>query len=225
MGYVITAILPFAIGVVVSPVSVIAVIQLIAGADGMRKALTFLVGWFAVCLLAPALVSPLLGDPVMGASRHAVAAWLLLLLGAALVVRAGLVAATVLHDPEGGVREPPRWLSALDWLGRPEAALAPVPLNIANPVNIAALLAASAVLGRFALGFGDTVLAAAVFGLVCCVGVAAPVVVAALPSVDSEAVLRHSREVLVTYSDHIRTVVALLFGALLVWQGITILIA
>ncbi|PSL00863.1 Sap-like sulfolipid-1-addressing protein [Murinocardiopsis flavida] len=223
MGYVITAILPYAIAIIVSPVPIVAMIQLLTGADGMRKGLTFLAGWFAVCLLAPALLSPLLGEPFWGGLRHAVTGWLLLLMGAALVVLGGAVAAKVLHHPEAGVREPPRWLSALDWLGRPEAALAPAPLNVANPLNIIALLAASAVLGRFALGVGDTLLAAAVFALVCCVGIAVPVITAALPTVDSASVLQRARQTLVTYGDHIRTAVALLFGALLLWQGLTIL--
>ncbi|WP_435112215.1 hypothetical protein [Nocardiopsis synnemataformans] len=59
MGSALASTLPYAIAVIASPLSAIAVIALLISARGSRKALVFAGVWFVTCALAPLSLVPI----------------------------------------------------------------------------------------------------------------------------------------------------------------------
>lgn len=223
MAEVIASVLPYALGVILSPLSAIAIILLLVSDQGVRKGWVFLVVWYLTCAAVPLLLAPLVKEGAPD-RPHVAAAWIHLLLGVALLASAVVGAYRLRHrDPKAAPAQPPTWMSAMDRMGLGKVVFVAVLLNLANPVNMAALLAATATLGRYSLGFAGNAAVALLFALACSLAVLVPFLMAVWPGRDPGPLLRRLRSFLVTYNGAIQMVTALVFGFVLVLNGVQVL--
>jgi Sap, sulfolipid-1-addressing protein len=207
-------ILPIAVGILVVPLPIAAVIVLSFSPRATANGLAFLAGWVLgltavgglTLLLAAGGEVDAGGDPARWASA------IKLLLGVALLF---LAYRSFEKRPQRGEEpSPPAWMDALTSSSPPRALGLGALLAGANPKNL--LLVASAMTGVALLGLptGQTVIVLVVFVVVASIGVAIPVGYAATGG-------RKAREALASWQSWLvannAVVVAVVFLVLGVW--------
>lgn len=160
------AMLPYAPGLIVSPLPVAAVIMLLVSNGGSRKATVFEAVWLAVSLLIVIGVSAVVGQ-APPRERGAVPTWeavVVLVLGVLLLGLALLVLGAWRRQRRMAGEPPiPRWMRALDTISPAKTAALAAVLIVANPVNASMLIAAGIALGHLRLQFTADLLPAALF--------------------------------------------------------------
>lgn len=163
MGEVIGALLPYAVGVAISPVPLIAVILTLLGPRARTSSLGFLVGWVIGILIGFTVLSllsgllPEAGDtgprPVIGVIQVA--------LGLLLV---WISARQWQQRPHrGDVPELPGWMQKIDSYGFGRSLRLGLALAVANPKNLTLTASASVVVGSAELGGTAAAVAVGVF--------------------------------------------------------------
>jgi threonine/homoserine/homoserine lactone efflux protein len=177
VGEAIGEILPFAVGVGLSPVPIIAVIAVLSTTRARANGPAFLIGWL-LGLTAVGTVVFLVAGWVGTGDDGEPATWvnvLKLVLGLLLLL---LALQQWRSRPRGGeAPEEPKWMSAVDSFTPPKTAGAGVVLSAANPKNLVLAIGAAAAIAETEISVGEEALAYAVFVLIGTIGVAAPVFV------------------------------------------------
>jgi threonine/homoserine/homoserine lactone efflux protein len=181
MGEAVAYAIPFALGVALNPIPVLAIVLILAAPRGLLRGTALLAGALSslsvVAVVLFALESG--ADPVEGGETATWVSVVKLLLGLALLA---LAARKWRSRPGAGDDEPelPAWMSAVETLTPWKAAAAGVALMGLNPKNI--MITAGAVTSIVGTGAatGSQVVGLAVFVLVGCACVALPVLVTAL---------------------------------------------
>ncbi|OLT53182.1 GAP family protein [Cellulosimicrobium sp. CUA-896] len=223
MGAAIGQSLPVAVGVLVSPLPVVAVVLMLVSGRARANATAFLVGWF-VAVGAVVLVVALLTGAA-GPDDAGSPAWVgvvKILLGVLLL----LVALRQWRQrPREGAEPPtPRWMAAIDAFTPVRAAGLAVLLGAVNPKNLLLAVSGGAAIGTAASGDTTTaVVAALVFALVASLGVAAPVVVYLTAGPRAATLLAELRAWLVGNNAVIMAVLLLVLGAKMIGDGIAAL--
>jgi Sap, sulfolipid-1-addressing protein len=175
MGAAIGQSLPLAIGVAVSPMSIIAVVLLLTTPRARVNGPAFVFGWLVGLGIVGAIVLALAGPG--GASEEgqpaAWVSWLKLLLGLGLV----LVAVRQFRGrPRGDEEAPlPRWMGAIDRFGPGQAVGGGAVLAGANPKNLLLAVGGAAAIAQTGIPGGQQAVAYAVFAVIGTLGVGAPV--------------------------------------------------
>jgi len=172
---VIGSILPLALTVAISPVPIIATILVLLSPRATATGLAFLLGWtvgmsalVAVFTLLALLAAPGVGgSPVVGVTK--------IVLGILLLV-VGLLQWRN-RPRKGDAPVVPRWMSALDSITVPRAALLAFLLAAVNPKHVIVALGAGVDIGASGLGPRHVMLAMGIFVLVTISTVAMPVLV------------------------------------------------
>jgi threonine/homoserine/homoserine lactone efflux protein len=178
MGQAIGQILPFAVGVGLSPIPIIAVVLMLSTPRARANGPAFLVGWVlglsavgAVVFLISSWADPTddSGGPATWQSTLKLVLGLLLLLFALKQWRG---------RPHGEA-EPaePKWMGAVDSFAPGKAAGAGAVLSAANPKNLVLAIGTAAAIAETEISIGQEIVAYAVFVLIGTIGVAAPVVI------------------------------------------------
>lgn len=219
MGEVIGDIVPFAVGVALSPIPVIAVVLLLlapVGAPGGAMFLAARVLALAALTALAAWAADLIDD---AAGSTTPAAVLRLLVGAGLVV----AAIVKWHRRPRGDAEPelPGWMRAIDGMGPGAAFRLGLVLTAANPKELAFAAGAGLTVGGAMLDLGGIVVAGAVFVALACLGVAIPVVAVLIGGERMAPVLDEAGSWLRRNSAAVMAIVLLVIGAMLVGSGIT----
>jgi hypothetical protein len=215
--------LPIAVGVMVSPLPIVAVVLMLVSGSAKANAITFVLAWFVTVGLVVGVVALLAGSADQASADPAAwTGWLKIVLGALLLV----VALRQWHGrPRGDVEpDPPKWMTAVDAFTPVKAAGLAALLGGANPKNL--LLAVSGGVAIASICGGETgasVGAAAVFAVVASIGVAAPVVVYLFAGARAAAILEDLRGWLVQHNTVIMAVLLLVIGTKLVGDGIVVL--
>ncbi|TWJ12810.1 Sap-like sulfolipid-1-addressing protein [Stackebrandtia albiflava] len=213
------AMLPYATGLLVSPLPVAAVIMLLVSAGGRRKAAVFEVTWLVVSL-ALLLVTAVIVGNAPARQRGATPTWesvVAIVLGVIMLVMALIIAVT--WRRRSGPTTPPRWMHVLDVLSpRKTVGLAAV-LIIANPVNLGMLLAAGIELGQFRLRAGAELAAAALFVLTGSLTMLAPWLIT-LASGRDAGFLPKARRWLLRHNDALSFWMTFGFGILFLTKGL-----
>jgi len=214
MGAAIGQSLPVAVGVLISPLPIVAVVLMLVSGRAKANAFAFLVGWFVAVGAVTLLVALLAGSGASGDEEPPLwAAILKIVLGLALLF---LAVKQWRGRPRGDVEPPaPKWMAAIDGFTPPKAAGLAVLLGAVNPKNL--LLVVSG---------GDTnaqVVASIVFALVASVGVATPVVIY-LTMGDRAAAMLDELKAWMTHNNAvIMAVLLLVLGAKMLGDGIATL--
>ncbi|MGP3937170.1 GAP family protein [Nonomuraea sp. KM88] len=127
MGKAFADMLPYTLGLIVSPFPVVAVIALLISANGRAKALLFEVTWLVMSWVVLVVLITLLG--AAGVTGHAKAtwvAWLDLTIGVLLLLMAFAGIRRATRRKEGRAPEVPRWIAAMDTMTPSKIVLAPL---------------------------------------------------------------------------------------------------
>jgi Sap, sulfolipid-1-addressing protein len=212
--------LPLAIGVALSPVSIIAVVVLLTSSRARSLGPAFVLGWLLGLLVVGAIVLAVVGPSGAGSSgqRTTWVSWVMIVVGVLLLVAA-------VHRLRGrtgrGEEVPlPAWLGALDRL-KPAAALGGgVVLGGVRPKSFLLAAGGAAAIAQTGITGGQQAIAYAVFAVIATVGVAVPVVIYFAMGTRSAALLGRLKGWMRRNNAVIVAVVLLVIGVTLIGDGI-----
>jgi hypothetical protein len=219
MGAVIGQLLPYALGIAISPIPIVAVILMLFSRRASTNGWAYLAGWVLGMLAVIVVVRSLanLAGATPG-SPPAWTAWLRLLLGVLLLV---LGVRRWLSRPPTGVTGPlPPWLQAVDELQPGPAAAMGALLSGINPKNLALTAAAALVLVGSNLDGLETFVAMVVFVALASASIAAPLLYWTFGGPPARAVLDTWRAWLQENNATVMAVLLVVFGVVLVGQGL-----
>ena len=220
MGRAISEVLPFAIGVAISPVSIIAVILVLFSARARVNGPIFAIGWVvgvAVVSVVVYLIADA-GDVSSGGSASDGSYWAKLVGGVLLV----LLAFRHWHKrpAPGETPDTPKWMSTIDTLTPFKAGGLAVLLAVANPKNLALSLAAGASLAQAGTSGGEAAVGLIVFVVIASLTEVVPVVFYLTGGERAARVLDGWRVWLAANNTAMMAVLFLVFGAVLFSQGL-----
>jgi threonine/homoserine/homoserine lactone efflux protein len=175
VGEAIGQILPFAVGVALSPIPIIGVVLMLGTPAGTRNGPAFLIGWIAGIGTAGAIVILVAGGA--GASSDGAPAdwvsWLKIVLGALLLA----VAVKQWRSRPAPGTEPklPSWLQSVDHFTPGRSIALGFALSAVNPKNLVLIIGAAAAIAQTGIEAGDEIVCLAVFALIATLGPAIPV--------------------------------------------------
>ena len=223
MGQGIGEVLPFAIGVAISPVPIIAIILMLLSAKAGANSMAFLGGWvlgvtgasIILLLIAGGADSDDSGDP------STTSGLIKLVLGVLCLV----VAIRNLRGRPGadGEAELPGWLHSIESITPGKSFGLGVLLSAVNPKNLLLIAGGMAALAPFALSGGDAAVVVAVFVLIAISTVLAPVIVYRVMGAKAQHVLDALRDWLAKENAVVMGVLMLVIGAVLIGKGIAAL--
>ncbi|WP_026931046.1 GAP family protein [Glycomyces tenuis] len=214
--------LPYAVGLLVSPLPVAAVIMLLVSAGGVRKATVFETTWLIVSFaLVVAVAAVVRQTPPR--TRGETPVWegvLVLVLGLVMLGIAVLVAlAWSRQRGQAGEIKAPAWLRALDSMSVMKIAVLAGVLIIANPVNASMLIAAGVELGQHRLAVGRDLLPAALFTVIGSLTMVAPYAIT-LAAGREAGFLPRARRWLLRHNNALTFWMTLAFGLLFLSKGL-----
>jgi threonine/homoserine/homoserine lactone efflux protein len=214
--------LPIAVGVLISPLPIVAVVLMLVSRRAKVNAFSFLAGWFlavgGVALAVASLAGAASGDD----DPASWTGWAKLVLGVLLL-------AVALRQWQGRPRdgaEPaaPKWMAAVDGFTPVKAFGLAVLLGAVNPKNLLLVVSGGAAIATAAPD--DTtaqVVAAVVFAVVACVGVAAPVVIYLAMGDRAARMLDDLKTWMIHNNAVIMAVLLLVIGAKLIGDGLSVI--
>jgi hypothetical protein len=220
VGRAISEVLPFAVGVAISPVPIIAVILVLFSARARANGPAFLAGWVAglavVCTVVYSIADA--GDVSTDAGASDATSWVKLALGLVLLLAA---ARRWRHRPAPGANEPmPRWMAAIDGFTPGRAFAIGAMLSAVNPKNLVLTIGAAANVAQAGVSATDAAVALGVFVVLASLGIAVPVLLSLSGGERVAHVLDGWKAWLSAHNAAVMAVLLLVFGVVLVSQGL-----
>lgn len=218
MGGAISEVLPFAIGVAISPIPLIGVILMLFTARAKHNGLVFLLGWVVGLGLLVTVVY-LVADAVDVASDNTASdstSTITVVLGVALLV-GGL--RRLRRPPAGAEAALPRWMAGIDGFTPVKAGGLGAALGALNPKNLALAVGAAFGLAQLGVSSGDAVAGLVAFVVVASSTTALAVGYRLVGGEGARARLDDAKGWLVLHSDAVTAVLFLVFGVVLLAQG------
>ena len=221
LGQAIGQILPFGVGVALSPVPIIAVVLMLATPKGRANGPAFLAGWIAGIAVLGTIVL-LISSGASASSRGAPATWVSILeiaLGVLLVV----LAITQWRGRPRGEADPdlPAWMKTIDTFTPAKSAGMGVLLSAINPKNLLLVVGAAAAIAQTGSSTIDQAVALAVFIVIATLGVGAPIAIYFLIGDCAAKILGELRHWMARENATIMAVICLIIGAKLIGDAIT----
>ena len=221
MGAAIGQSLPIAIGVMVSPLPIVAVVLMLLSNNAKANAFAFVITWLLAIAVLTSIVAFLAGAATDTDETPPV--WVSVV---KIVLGAGLLLLSVKNwrDRPGNGQEPPapKWMAALDGFTPVKSAGLSVLLADVNPKNLLLVVSGGAAIASGAAGSTSAkVTATIVFAIVASLGVAAPLVIYLAMGDRASDILQSLRTWLVHNNTTIMAVLLLVLGAKLVGDGIS----
>lgn len=173
MGEAIGESLPIAVGVLVSPMPIVALVLMLVSGHASSNGAAFVAGWLAGIFVLGTLVALLVGAAGSGdAETPTWAALLKIVLGALLLL---LAVRSWQGRPAEGVPAPtPSWMAALDEFNAFKAFGTGVLLGSVNPKNLLLVVSAASTIATATAVTSERIAAMAVFTVVASLGVLVP---------------------------------------------------
>ncbi len=223
MGQGISEVLPFAIGIAISPIPIIAIILILFSDRARVNGPTFLVGW-VIGLAAVSAVVYLVSDAANAssdASSSDTISWGKVGLGLLLL---GLARRNYAKRPKPGEAPVlPGWMATVETITPVRAFGLALLLSVVNPKNLVLAIGAAAGLGQLGLDTEDAVVALAVFVVVASLSVAFAVVYELFGGEGARSTLNELKEWMTEHNAAVMAVLFLVFGVVLISQGIGLL--
>src|SRR5262245_19313879 len=221
MGEAIGQLLPFAVGVAISPTPIVAMILMLITPKARTNGIVFVLGWIVGIVVAGAILLAL-ADPTGAIDNDEPARWtywLKLVLGVLLL----LVAAKEWRArPAPGSEAPmPKWMGMLDGMSTAKAGGLAFVLSALNPKNLIFIIGGAAVVAQAGLSTGDQVVAWIVFTLIATIGVAAPLVIYLLMGDRAASILDGLKTWMAQNNTAVMAVLCLIIGVKLVGDAIS----
>jgi hypothetical protein len=220
MGQAIGGILPLALGVVIGVLPVIAIILILITPRARSNGVAFVGGWVLGLVVVGGVVLVIANAAgVSSSSGPSTAAYAIKL---ALGVLFLLLAVKQWRSRPGpGEQSPaPQWMTALDRFGSGQSLGLGAALSGLNPKNLVLTIAAAVSIAQTGLPGGQQAAVLAVFIVLASVTVAAPLVIYLAMGPKAAGILEGWRTWLAANNAAIMLVLFLVFGVLLVGQGI-----
>jgi Sap, sulfolipid-1-addressing protein len=215
MGQGISEVLPFAIGIAISPIPIIAIMLILFSNRATVNGLSFLFGW-VVGLAAVGTVVYLFADAANAATNSATSdsiSWGKIVLGVLLL---GLARRNFAKRPTPGQPEElPKWMATVETITPVKAVGLAIVLSVVNPKNLILAVGATAGLGQLNLSTGDAVVAVIVFVAVASSSILFAVGYELVGGERAHETLEHNHAVM--------AVLFLVFGVVLIAKGIGLL--
>ncbi|HEY8218200.1 MAG TPA: GAP family protein [Acidimicrobiia bacterium] len=212
-----------AVGILVSPLPVVAVILMLFTARGKVNSLAFLVGWVAGLAVVGAIVLSVsdAADVSTDSDASDGSGVVLVVVGVLLILAA--IRRWRQRPRPGEVATPPRWMSRIDGLRPVAALLLGILLSALNPKNLLLAVAAAVTIGQAGLSTGDEVVTWAIFVLVASLSILAPVLYRVIRGERAQATLDGARSWLEANNAVVMAVVFLVIGAKVLGNGLSTL--
>jgi threonine/homoserine/homoserine lactone efflux protein len=220
MGQGISEVLPFAIGVALSPVPIIAVILILFSDRARVNGPAFLLGWVVGLAVATSVVYFVLdaANASTDSTTSDSVSWGKILLGVLLL---GLARRNWAKRPAPGqTAELPKWMATVESIAPSRAFGLAVLLSVVNPKNLVLVLGAAAGLGQLGVDTGDAIVAIAVFVVVASLSIAFPVVYRLVGGARARTTLDDLKAWMTEHNSAVMAVLFLVFGVVLISKGL-----
>ena len=221
MGATIGELLPYAIGIAISPVPIIAAILMLLSRQAAKTSTAFLIGWVAGIVVVTVVVLLLVGEAGDSddGKPSTLSSVLKLAIGALLVLMA--LKQWRSRPKAGETGEMPKWMGAIESFTFGKALGLGFLLSGINPKNLLMCLAAGTTIGAAHLSTGDDIVVVAVFTVLAASTVAIPVIGFLAARNRMEAPLNDLRGWLTQNNAVVMGVLLLVIGVDLIGKGIT----
>ena len=223
MGQGISEVLPFAIGIAISPIPIIAIILILFSNRATVNGLAFLFGWMAGLAVVGTVVY-LFADAANAATDSTTSdtiSWGKILLGVALL---SLARRNFAKRPAPGETEAlPKWMSTVETITPIKAMGLAIVLAVVNPKNLILAVGACAGLGQLGLSTGDAVVGIVVFVVVSSLSILFAVGYELIGGERAQQTLTHMKEWMTEHNHAVMAVLFLVFGVVLIAKGIGLL--
>lgn len=223
MGATIGQSLPVAVGVLVSPLPIVAVVLMLVSERARANALAFVAGWFLAVLAVVGVVALVAGSAATDDEGPAAwTGWLKIALGLLLLF---LSVRQWRGRPRGDAEPPPpKWMAAIDRFTPMRSVGLAVLLGAVNPKNLLLVVSGGTVIATTAPpDTSATVVAALVFAAVASAGVVAPVVIYFSMGDRAAGILDELKSWMVRNNAAIMAVLLLVLGTKMFGEGISVL--
>lgn len=220
MGPAISDVLALAIGVMISPLPIVAVILMLFSARARGNGPAFLLGWVLGLSVVAAIVYLLAHASDAGTDSSAADGFstVKMVLGGVLVVLA--VRRWRKRPAPGTEPHMPKWMASLESFSPPKAFGLGALLSSINPKNLALTIAAAASVGQANLSTGDSIVVLVVFVAIGSLSIIVPVTAYLAGGQRAEKMLGGWRTWLVRDNAIVMAVLLLVFGVVVFSQGL-----
>jgi len=223
MGQGISEVLPFAIGIAISPIPIIAVILILFSERAKVNGPAFLLGW-VVGIAAVGSVVYFVADAANAATDSTTSdsvSWGKVALGVLLL---GLARRNWAKRPKPGETEAmPKWMATVETISPVKAIGLAIVLSVVNPKNLVLILGAAAGLGQLGLDTSDAIVALAVFTVVASLSILFAVAYDLFGGERARHSLDDMKAWMTTHNHAVMAVLFLVFGVVLISKGIGLL--
>ena len=212
--------LPFAVGVAISPIPIVAAILMLFTERARQNGAAFMAGWIAGIAVDLAILVAIASTRELSTEGPAhTVAWIELVLGLLLLIAAALRWRK--RPLRGGATAPmPGWMTRIDTL-KPGAALGlGLLLSAANPKNLLLMAGGAIAITKADLGSTDTVIAVVIFTVIGSCTVVIPMLAYLVWGSKAQPKLDSAKAWLWTNNTAVIAVLLLVFGVSLVVKGI-----
>ncbi|CCH76483.1 conserved membrane hypothetical protein [Nostocoides japonicum T1-X7] len=173
MGAAIGQSLPIAVGVLVSPMPIVALVLMLVSRRARSNGLAFLLGWVVGVFVVGTVVALLAGAATTDdSSTPAWVGWLKIVLGLLLLLVG--VRGWRRRPAKGATVTTPTWMASIDSFTPVKAAGLAFALGAVNPKNLLLVVSGGAAIAAATMSTSDRVVAMVVFTVVASLGVAIP---------------------------------------------------
>lgn len=211
--------LPIAVGVLISPMPIVALVLMLVSRRAGSNGAAFVVGWVAGIFVVGTLIAVLAGDA--GSSDGEPPTWAALLkvvLGALLLVLA--VRSWQSRPGEGEPATTPTWMAALDEFNAFKAFGVGVLLGAVNPKNLLLVVSAGTTIATATSETRDQIVAMAVFTVVASLGLLVPFGIYLMAGEKAARLLEGIKAWMIANNAVIMTVLLLVLGIKMVGDGV-----
>lgn len=220
MSQAISAVLPFAVGVAIVPIPIIAVILMLFSQRARVNGPLFLLGWMAGLTVAFGIVYALsdAGDVATDSTASDTVSWGKIALGVALLL---LALRSWQKRPAPGVTPAmPAWMAGMDAIAPGRALGLGVALSAANPKNLILVIGAATGVAQLGPTSAEAAVSLVVFVVVGSLSVLGPVVYSVAGGEKAARSLEELRGWLAANNAAVMAVLFLVFAAVLIANGL-----
>ena len=221
MGQAIGQMLPFAVGIAISPIPIVAIVLMLGTDNARSDSLSFLAGWILAMAAAGVILLAVVGsaDPTDDGAPADWSSSLRLILG---IVLLALAVKQWRKRPGPGQDAPmPKWMDAVEGLTPAKSAGLGAIVSVVNPKNLILIIGGAAAISQTGVSGSDQAIAWAIFIAIATIGVAAPVVIYFVMGDNATHILDDLKAWMGRNNAAIMSVILVIIGAKLIGDSIS----
>jgi Sap, sulfolipid-1-addressing protein len=221
MGQAIGQMLPFAVGIAISPIPIVAIVLMLGTRNAKSDSLAFLVGWLGAMAVAGAILLAIAGsaDPTEDGAPADWSSTLKVILGVLLL---GLAVKQWRTRPAPGEEaQMPKWMDAVEGFTPAKSAGLGVVVSVVNPKNLILIVGGATAIAQTEVSGADQAIAWIIFMVIATIGVAAPIVIYFAMGDKAADILEGLKSWMAHHNAAIMAVILLIIGVKLIGDAIS----